>query len=90
MAGIPNIWRLDTDLVTLVFDLRRGFAELVYLGGRLPADEALDSLCDAARRAAHENEPDLPVPASILPLGHTGYLGMPIVELLRQGRPLTL
>lgn len=90
MAGTPNIGRLDTEPVTLVFDLRRGFAELVYLGGRLPADEALDTLCDVARRAAHENAPDQPVPASILPLGHTGYLGVPTVELLRGGKSVTL
>ena len=90
MATTPAICRLDNDAFTLVFDLRRGFAELVYLGGRLPAGEVLESLCDAARRAPHENAPDQPVPASIMPLAHTGYLGMPLLEVLRGGRSAVL
>ena len=90
MPTNPSIWRLDTGDATLVFDLARGYAELAWLGARLPADEDCEALCALGRRGAHESEPDRRVPPSILPLGQTGYPGLPVVETCRQGRLLPL
>lgn len=88
MARNPSIPRLDTDHSTLVFDLRRGVAELAFLGPRLPDAEDLPTLCDALRRGPHESEPDRVVPRSVLPWAGTGYLGAPVIETLGAGVPL--
>jgi len=85
-----SIRRLNAGAATLVFDLRRGYAELATFGPRLPIDEDCEALCDAARRAPHESEPDLIVPNSVLPLLGSGYAGKPAVELCRAGRELPL
>ena len=82
--------RLDTPAMTLVFDLGRSVAELVYAGARLPATEALPQLALAQQRGLHECEPDEPVPRSILPLGHTGYAGEPVLEVHQAGQLLAL
>lgn len=82
--------RLDTPVMTLVFDLGRSVAELVYAGARLPATEALPQLALAQQRGLHECEPDEPVPRSILPLGHTGYAGEPVLEVHQAGQLLAL
>lgn len=82
--------RLDTPAVTLVFDIGRGVAELVYAGARLPATESLRPLAGVQQRALHECEPDEPIPRSILPFAHTGYAGEPLLEVHRAGRLLAL
>jgi len=82
--------RLDTPAATLVFDIARGVAELVYAGAPLPAAESLSSLAAAQQRGLHECEPDQPIPRSILPLGHTGYAGEPVLEIHQAGRLLAL
>jgi alpha-galactosidase len=88
VATTPSTPRLDAPATTLVFDLDGGHAGLAYLGPPLPAGEPIAALCAGLRRGAHECEPDLPVPRSILPLGHTGYPGRPVLEICRQGRLL--
>ncbi|MBU3672443.1 MAG: alpha-galactosidase [Sinobacteraceae bacterium] len=82
--------RLDTSATTLVFDLGRGVAELVYAGAPLPATESLPPLAAAKQRALHECEPDKPVPRSILPCNDTGYAGEPLFEVHRAGQLLAL
>jgi len=88
VATTSSIRRLDAGAATLLFDLRRGYAELVAFGPRLPANEDCEALCDAARRAPHESEPDFIVPNSVLPLCGSGYAGTSAVELCRAGREL--
>ena len=73
---------------SLVLDLRRGAPELAYAGPRLPEDEDLAALCDAARRAPHESQPDAPPAATLFPQSGTGHAGQPAVVLQRAGRPL--
>ncbi len=90
MPTTSSIRRLDAGAATLVFDLRRGHAELVTFGPRLPVDEDCEALCDAIRRAPHESEPDILVPNSVLPLLGRGYAGKSTVELCRAGRELPL
>ena len=90
MPTTSSIRRLDAGAATLLFDLRRGYAELVAFGPRLPANEDCEALCDTARRAPHESEPDLIVPNSVLPLRGSGYAGTSAVELCRAGRELPL
>jgi alpha-galactosidase len=85
-----SIRRLDAGAATLVFDLRRGYAELATFGPRLPVGEDCEALCDAGRRAPHESEPDVIVPNSVLPLLGSGYAGKSSVELCRAGRELPL
>ncbi len=90
MATTPSTPRLDAPATTLVFELAGGHAELAYLGPTLPVGEPLGALCAGQHRGGHECEPDLRVPRSILPLGHTGYLGRAVLELSRQGRQVAL
>lgn len=90
MPTTPSIWRLDTDDATLVFDLRRGHPELAWLGSRLPAAEDCAALCDSGHRTAHESEPDVRIPRSILPFGNTGYDGLPVIEAGHAGQRLSL
>ena len=86
---LPSSLALRGDRCTLVLDLRRGAAELVYAGPRLPDDEDLLALCDAVRRAPHESQPDAPPPATLLPQSGTGFSGQPAVLLQTDGRPLS-
>jgi alpha-galactosidase len=78
--------RLDTTDFTLVFDLRREQPELAYCGKRLPDREELIALCAAARRGAHQSQPDEPVLPSIFPQEGRGYPGRPALEYQVEGR----
>jgi alpha-galactosidase len=85
MDRLPPLLRIDGPETSVVFDLRRGYAELAYIGAALPADEDLGALADAQRRSVHESEADLPVPPSILPQGGAGFLGTPALALAQDG-----
>lgn len=80
--------RLDSDEISLVFDLRRGFVELAYLGRALPLSEDMATLCDIRTQGRHESQPDIPVPRSLLPQSGQGYAGAPAIALLRDGKAL--
>ncbi|MFM7627008.1 MAG: alpha-galactosidase, partial [Gammaproteobacteria bacterium] len=85
---LPSLLALQGERCSLVFDLRRGAAELAYAGPRLPEGEDLGPICDVARRAPHESQADAAPPATLLPQAGTGFGGQPAVLLQREGRPL--
>lgn len=85
MNRLPQVLRIDGPSTSLVFELRRGFAELAYAGAALPESEDLAALADAQRRSRHESQADAPVPLSILPQHGAGHTGKPALVLARDG-----
>ena len=80
--------RCDGDNSSLVFDLRRGFGELAWIGPTLSLDEDLAAICDARLRGRHQSQPDMPEPSSILPQSGWGYGGTPAVMLCQDGQAI--
>lgn len=85
MTGLPPFFRIDGARSSLVFDLRRGFAELVHVGSGLSPDEDIAALCNSQRRGQHQSQPDLPEPRSILLQSGWGYGGTAAVKLTANG-----
>lgn len=85
MDDLTPVMRCDRSGTCLVFDLRRGDAEPVHIGGPLPADENLIDLADARRRGPRGSQPDRPALRSILPQTGWGYAGAPALVLQRDG-----
>ncbi|WP_193749248.1 alpha-galactosidase [Sphingopyxis sp. C-1] len=90
MSYLPPAVRLDRSAQSMIFDLRRGAAELVWLGEPLPADQDLLVFCNSARQARRPSQPDEPAPFSILPQTGRGYSTTPAVGLMRRGTLLPL
>lgn len=88
MSMLPPVLRLDGASTSLVFDLRRGFAELPYLGPALHRSDDAEALCDALRRGPRQCAPNEIIPPSILPQSGQGYLGTPACAFVRDGRIL--
>lgn len=74
----------------MIFDLRRGAAELVWLGEPLPADQDLLVFCNDVRQGRRPSQPDEPAPFCILPQTGRGYSTTPAVSLMRCGTLLPL
>lgn len=90
MSHSPAMIRCDRQGTGLIFDLRRGCAELVHVGSSLPLTEDLPQLSFALRRERHASQPDEPQARSIIPHAGWGYAGSPAVVLHRGGAPLTM
>jgi alpha-galactosidase len=90
MSYLPPAVRLDRSAQSMIFDLRRGAAELVWLGEPLPADQDLLVFCNSARQARRPSQPDEPAPFSILPQTGRGYSTTPAVGLMGRGTLLPL
>lgn len=90
LTTLPKAIRCDKHGTCLIFDLRRGAAELVYVGPSLPDGEDPCALADAQRRGRHESQPDSPPLRSILP--HDGWSdsSSAAITLQRDGAPLAL
>jgi alpha-galactosidase len=85
MTELPAFFRIDGAQSGLVFDLRRGLAELVHAGSTLAADEDLIALCDSQRRGRRQSQPDSPEMRPILPQSGWGYGSTPAVLLMENG-----
>ncbi|QLC25370.1 alpha-galactosidase [Parasphingopyxis algicola] len=83
-------WRLDGEDVCAVFTRTSGAPGLIYLGAPLDPAEDLDAIATASARGRHESQADAPPPLSLLPVGGTGFLGTPALEILADGRGVTL
>jgi len=90
MESLPSFVRYEQHGTCLVFDLRRGTAELVHAGGPLPTGEDLTALSDAMRRGRHASQADWPVPRGTMPHAGWGDDFPPGVVLQGQSGPLTL
>lgn len=88
MSQMPSFAHIASKRTSILFDLRSGHAELIYVGSALSPDENLEALCDVRRRARHESQSDVPQPLSILPQSGRGYLGRPAIHLSRHGRTI--
>ena len=88
MPKLPPFVHLRCAGQSVLLDLRRDLAELLWLGAALPAAEDLAALCDVARRGCHESQADNPVARSLLPQTAGGYPGTPALVLLRNSRAL--
>lgn len=86
MSDLNTIIRCDGIHNSLVFDLRRGFAELAWIGQTLSLEENLTALCDTRLRGRHQSQPEAPEPASILPQSGWGYFGTPAITLSQDGK----
>lgn len=85
MPKLPDRVRLDASAATLVFDLKQGSVALAFAGQRLPPAADLEAVCALAERAARPNQPDHPLPPSVLPNPARGHPGIPPVSLLMVG-----
>ena len=90
MAEFPPIIHYEKNGIGLVFDLRRGTADPVFIGRSLPANEDLTAYCDAMRRGRHASQADNPAPRSILPHTGWGHDSTPAVVVHRGGTALAL
>lgn len=90
MSNLPPVVRLDRSAHSMIFDLRRGAAELVWLGEPLPENRDLMVLCNSVRQGRRPSQPDEPAPFSILPQTGWGYSNTPAVGLMRRGTLLPL
>ena len=88
MSILKPFIRCDGGNSSLVFDLRRGSAELASIGPALPFDENLAAMCDARLRGSHQSQPNVPEPSSILPQSGWGYGGTPAVILCQDGQAI--
>ena len=85
--------RLDGEALTLVFALeeggpKRGTADCIYLGARLPEGEDLAALAAASARGRHESQPDVPPVPGLLPERKAGWSGTPAIRLRDHANPL--
>lgn len=89
MSDTPAHVRLDGHALTLVFACARGGgARLIHAGAKLPADEDLAALDTAGARGRHENQPDVPPVAGLLPEAKHGLMTSPALVLRRDGARL--
>lgn len=76
MSGETEYLRLDGDTITVVVGVVPGeYADLVYLGPKLDAHEALDALYRSGLYGAHESEPDSLSTGGLLPERKHGFTG---------------
>ena len=88
MTSLPPVIRCDSEHNSLLFDLRRGFAELAWIGAPVPANEDLFAICNSRSRGRHQCQPDRPEPSSIFPQSGWGYDGTPAVVLSEGGKAI--
>ena len=88
MSGLKPFVRCDKGNLSLVFDLRRGFAELAWIGQTLASGEDLQAMSDAQMRGSHQSQPDMPEPSSILPRSGWGFFGTPAITLSQSGKAM--
>ncbi len=74
MSNLPPVVRLDRSAHSMIFDLRRGAAELVWLGEPLPADQDLLALCNSVSQGRRPSQPDEPAPFFDLAANRLGLL----------------
>ncbi|QLC22011.1 alpha-galactosidase [Parasphingopyxis sp. CP4] len=82
MTGTSEYARIDGEGISLVIAVDdRGVADLIYIGAKLAAAEDLATLTRSQQRGRHENQPDIPPVAGLLPESKFGYAGHSAVEL---------
>lgn len=77
-------FRIDGDAITIVIGPSADDPlSLLYLGGRLPANEDLAALALALRPKRHGSQPDTPALATLWPQAGRGYPGVPALSVRR-------
>ena len=82
MEGTGEYARIDGEAISLVVACDdAGGADLIYCGPTLEADADVAALAKSQRYSRHENQPDIPPRAGLLPERKYGYAGHSAVAL---------